>query len=94
MTTRQAGGIALVLLVISSFLTVVFRSIELLEERSSLTELRGLQDTAVREALTARRQFDALAAGVTRLAAAGDSSAQSILDELHKQGIALSAAKR
>ena len=94
MTTRQAGGIALVLIVISSFLTVGFRSIELLQERSSLSELHGLQDNSVREALTARRQFDALAAGVARLAADGDGSAQSVLDELRKQGITLSAAKR
>jgi hypothetical protein len=94
MTTRQAGGIALVLLVISAFMMVVFHSIELIEERSSLNELHGLQDNAVREALTLRRQFEALAAGVSGLAASGDSSAQAVLDELQKQGITLSAVKR
>jgi hypothetical protein len=94
MTTRQAGGIALVLIVISAFLAVVFRSVELIEERSSLSELRGLQDNPVREALTLRHQFETLAAGVTALAAGGDGNAQTVIDELHKQGITLSAVKR
>jgi hypothetical protein len=44
--------------------------------------------------LTLRRQFEALAAGVSGLAASGDSSAQAVLDELQKQGITLSAVKR
>jgi hypothetical protein len=94
MTTRQAGGIALVLVVISSFLTVVFRSVELVEERWSLVELRQLQDVPVRETLKARRQFDTLAAGVAELAAAGDSGAKAVVDEMRRQGVQLPAPKR
>jgi hypothetical protein len=94
MTTRQAGGIALVLVVLSVFLMGVFRTVELSEERSSLDELHALQDNSVREALQLRHQFEALAAGITGLAASGNSSAQTVVDELHKQGITLSPAKR
>jgi len=93
MTTRQAGGIALVLVVMSSFLMVVFRSIELVEERRSLTELRQLQDNPVRETLKLRRQFDALAAGVAELAAAGDIGAKAVVDEMRRQGVQLPAPK-
>ena len=93
MTTRQAGGIALVLVVISSFLMVAFRSIELVEERWSLAELRQLQDNPVREALKLRRQFDALAAGVVELAAAGDIGAKAVADEMRRQGVQLPAPK-
>jgi len=94
MTTRQAGGIALVLIVLSVFFSVLFHSVELIEERSSLNELHALQDNPVREALTLRHQFETLAAGVTALAAGGDGSAQTVIDELRKQGITLSAVKR
>ena len=87
MTTRQAGGIALVLLVLSALLTGTFRSIELVEERRRLTELRETQESAVRAAATVRRQFGTLAAGITALAAAGDDSAKTILDDMRRQGI-------
>lgn len=94
MTTRQAGGIALVLTVISVFLMVGFRTIELIEEHRSLVELRDLQNTLVAETLKLRRRFDALAAGVAELAAAGDGSAKAVADEMHREGIQLPAAKR
>jgi hypothetical protein len=94
MTTRQAGGIALVLLVISTFLTATFGSIQLIEERSSLNALRDLQDKPMREVAGLRRQFETLAAGVTGLAASGDSSAQTVIDELRKQGVTLTAIRR
>jgi signal transduction histidine kinase len=94
MTTRQAGGIALVLIVISVFLLVVFRSIELIEERASLFELRELQDNPVRETARVKLQFDALAGGVAELAASGDTGAKTVLDEMRRQGVQLPAAKR
>jgi hypothetical protein len=94
MTTRQAGGIALVLVVISSFLMVVFRSIELVEERASLIDLRELQENPVRETAKLKRQFDALAAGVAELAASGDGSAKNVVDEMRRQGVQLPAQKR
>ena len=94
MTTRQAGGIALVLTVISVFLMVVFHTIGLVEEGRSLTELRDLQNNLVAETLKLRRRFDALAAGVVELAAAGDGSAKAVIDEMRREGIPLPAAKR
>lgn len=94
MTTRQAGGIALVLLVISVFLTMVFRGIELVEERGSLYELRDMQENALRETVKLHHQFDALAAGVTALAADGDSNAQAVVEEMRREGVNLPAAKR
>ncbi len=93
MTTRQAGGIALVLVVMSMFLTVMFRSIELVQERRSLHAQRDLQDAAVRVAAEQRRRFAALAAGVAELAAAGDSSARAIVAEMQREGVALAAPK-
>jgi hypothetical protein len=94
MTTRQAGGIALVLIVLSVFLFAVFRTIELAQERGSLTRIHQLQEAPVREAAKLRHQVEALAAGVTALAAAGDGAAKQVVDEMRREGIVLPAAKR
>lgn len=93
MTTRQAGGIALVLLVLSTFLSVVLRGVELVEKRHSLAALHAQQDKPLREVANVHRQFDALAAGVVALAAAGDSDARAIIEQMHGQGVTLSAPK-
>jgi hypothetical protein len=93
MTTRQAGGIALVLIVISVFLMVIFSTIELIEERRSLAARHDLQDNPLRDAAKLQRQFEALGAGVTELAAAGDSSAKTIVDELRREGVILPEPK-
>lgn len=93
MTTRQAGGIALVLVVLSMFLSVVFRGIELLEERRNLAQLHDLQDGSIQQATRLRNQFNALASGVAQLAAAGDGGAKGIVEEMRRQGVVLKSAK-
>ncbi len=93
MTTRQAGGIALVLIVISVFLIVSFSTIELIEERRSLVERHDLQDNPLRETATLQRRFEALGAGVTELAAAGDSSAKTVVEEMRRDGVILPEPK-
>jgi hypothetical protein len=93
MTTRQAGGIALVLLVLSAFLTVAFRSIELVEERHNLYALHDLQDNSMRAAAKLQHQFEALAAGVEDLAAGGDGNAKTVIEEMRRRGVVLPARK-
>ncbi len=93
MTTRLAGGIALVLIVISVFLIAAFNTIELVEERHRLTARHDLQDNPLREAAKLQRQFDALGAGVTELAAAGNGSAKAIVDEMRREGVILPEPK-
>jgi len=93
MTTRQAGGIALVLIVVTVLLTMIFRTIELAQERQSLAQLHEVQENAVREAARLRRQFDALSAGVTQLAADGDAGAKAVVEEMRREGVTLAAPK-
>jgi len=93
MTTRQAGGIALVLTVITVFLMVAFNTIGLFQERRSLAARHDIQDSPLRETAKLQRQFEALGAGVTELAAAGDSSAKMIVDELRREGVILPEPK-
>ena len=94
MTTRQAGGIALVLIVISVFLMVVFDTIGLAEERRSLSGRRDLQENPLREAAKLQRQFEAIGTGLTELATAGNSSAKTIVDEMRREGVILPEPKR
>jgi len=93
MTTRQAGGIALVLTVLSVFLMVVFNTVGLIEERRSLSARRDLQDSPLHEAARLQRVFDALGAGLNELAAAGNSNAKTIVDELRHEGVILPEPK-
>lgn len=93
MTTRQAGGIALVLVVLSVFLATLFQTIEMLDERDSLSDLHNLQDNSVREAGDVRHRFDALASGLLKLDAAGDAGAHAVIEEMRRQGLNLQPRK-
>jgi hypothetical protein len=93
MTTRLAGGIALVLVVVSMLLLLVFQTIEVIHNRVNLAELRDQQEAPLQEAAKVKRQFDALTAGVAGLAADGDGSAKSVVEEMRREGVILPAAK-
>jgi hypothetical protein len=93
MTTRQAGGIALVLIVIATALMVVFQTIEMVEERSSLAQLYALQENALRQAMNQRHRFEALSSGLAELAAQGDEPARLVVEALRREGLVLPAKK-
>lgn len=93
MTTRQAGGIALVLLVVAAFLAAVFATIDIVEERARLSELRTQQDAPLREANALRHRVDVLASGLLALAAGGDAGARAVINEMHRQGISIEPHK-
>jgi Na+-transporting methylmalonyl-CoA/oxaloacetate decarboxylase gamma subunit len=94
MTTRLAGGIALVFVVVSMLLLVVFQTIEVIHNRVGLAELHDQQETPLQEAAKVKRQFEALAAGIAELANGGDASAKTVVEELRRDGVILPAAKR
>lgn len=94
MTTRLAGGIALVLVVLSMLLLVAFQTVEIVHNRVSLAETREAQEKSLQEAAKARHQFETLSAGVVELAAAGDPGAKTVIEELRRDGITLAPAKR
>jgi hypothetical protein len=94
MTTRLAGGIALVLVVMSLLLLVAFQTVAAIRARVGLAELRDSQETPLHEAAKTRRQLEALAAGVAELAAAGDAGAKTVIEEMRREGVTLPAPKR
>ena len=93
MTTRQAGGAALVLVVAALFLMALLRTIELTAERHSLYKLHDQQESALRQAAKVKSQFEALAHGVTTLSASGDAGARLVVEAMRRQGVNLAAAK-
>ena len=94
MTTRLAGNISLVLVVISMFLLVVFQTIEVVQARVNLTEMHDAQEAPLQEATKVRHQFEALSAGIGELAGEGNSNAKTVIDEMRREGITLPAPKR
>jgi hypothetical protein len=94
MTTRLAGGIALVLLVMSMLLLAAFQTVEAIQARIGLGELRDSQERPLQEASKTRRQLEALAAGVVELAAAGNAGAKAVIEEMRREGVTLPAPKR
>jgi len=89
MTTRLAGGVALVLVVLSMLLLVAFQTVEIVHNRVTLAETRALQEKPLQEAAKVRRQYDALAAGVAELAASGDAGAKTVIEEMRREGVTL-----
>ena len=94
MTTRLAGGVALVLLVVSMLLLVAFRTVEIVHNRINLADTREAQEKPLQEAAKLRHQFEALSAGVVELATAGDPGAKTVIEELRRDGITLGPAKK
>ena len=94
MTTRLAGGIALVLVILSMLLLVAFQTVELVHNRVNLADTREAQQKPLQEAEKVKRQFEALSAGVAELAGGGDAGAKAVIEELHHDGITLGPAKK
>ena len=94
MSTRLAGGIALILVVITLLLMAVFRTVETLDYRDALYARRAAQESAIAEGEKLRRQLEAIATQTEQLAADGDGTAKSVLDTLRRQGVVFTPPKR
>ena len=87
MTPRQAGGIALVLVVMSVFLIAVFQTVELVQNRRVLERERDRQQPVLEQTAKLRGQIESLASDVAGLADQGDAAAKTVLDTLRHQGV-------
>jgi cell division protein FtsB len=91
MTTREAGGIALVLVVLAILLAGAFRTVEIVQERHALQQRRAQQEKPLHETAQLRRRVEALAAGVAQLASQGDAAAKAVAEAMRRQGVVLHA---
>ena len=98
--SQQSGWAAsrlslpLLLVVVSLFVLMAFETAQAIYDRGALAELRRSQEPTVQEAISLRRQLEALAGRTAQLAAEGDESAKSIVDQMKRQGVTLAAPKQ
>jgi uncharacterized protein YoxC len=81
--------IPMCLLAVAWTLWAVFQMIMLFQESSNLKTLKANQEPTVQQATKLRAQLDSIAAETAKLAAKGNSGAQTIVDALKKRGITI-----
>jgi hypothetical protein len=102
MMTRRAPGnpgpgdwwLPIALIVVSFVVLLAFETSYAIHDRDALAEQNRLQEPAVQEAIKLRQKLETLAGKTAQLAADGDEGAKSIVDQMKRQGITLSAAKQ
>jgi hypothetical protein len=82
-----------ILVIVSLFVLMAFETGQAIHDRSALEELRRSQEVTVGEAVKLRRQLQTLAGKTAELAAAGDSGAKSVVEQMKRQGVTLSVPK-
>jgi hypothetical protein len=82
-----------ILVVLALFVLMAFETGQAFHDRSALAELRRSQEPTVQQAVKIRQQLQTLAGKTAELAAAGDAGAQSVVDQMKREGVTLSAPK-
>ena len=96
----SAGGfgtglpLPVALVIVSLFVLMAFETGQAVHDRGALQELRRAQEPTVQQAVKIRRQLQTLATRTAELAAAGDENAKNIVEQMKREGVTLSAAKK
>ncbi len=77
------------MLPLAFFLAVLFQSVQLWRERSSMSQIYQNQEQALPDVLKLRDQVNSLAGDVARLGQTGDAAAKQVVDDMARQGVAL-----
>ncbi len=89
----DSGGprieLAVAVLALAFFLAVLFQSVQLWRERSSMSQIYQNQEQALPDVLKLRDQVNSLAGDVAQLAQTGDAAAKQVVDDMARQGVAL-----
>jgi len=93
---RDWNGLSppVILVVVSLFVLMAFQTSQAIHDRRTLEELGRSQEATVQEAVKLRQQLQTLASKTAELAAAGDAGAKSVIDQMKRQGVTLSAPKK
>jgi hypothetical protein len=93
---RAAGGwwLPIILIVVSFFGLMTFEAGYAVHDRGALADQRRSQEPAVQESMKLRQQLETLAGKTAQLAAEGDESAKSVVEQMKRQGIALAPPKQ
>ncbi|MBI2352196.1 MAG: hypothetical protein HYV00_12110 [Deltaproteobacteria bacterium] len=89
---RRASSLPLILTVVSLFVWFGFQTVQLVLERSDLSQLKGNLEAAMQESQKTRVQLEALVIKTAELASQGNASAKTVVEELERKGIPIKAA--
>lgn len=89
---RRASSLPLILTVVSLLVWFGFQTVQLVIERSDLSQLKGNLEAAMRESQKVRAQLETLITKTAELANQGNASAKTVVEELEKRGIPIKAA--
>ena len=81
------------LIVVSFFALIAFETGYAIHDRQALAEQRQSQESVVQEAMKLRQQLETLASKTGQLAAEGDEAAKTVVEQMKRQGINITAPK-
>jgi hypothetical protein len=84
----------LILVVLTLFVLMAFETSQAIHDRGALAELSRSQEPTIKQAVKLRRQLQILAGKTAELAAAGDAGAESVVEQMKRQGVTLAAPKK
>ncbi len=93
---RERNGLPapLILVVVSLFVLMAFETGQAIHDRTALADLMRAQQPSMAQAAKLRQQLQTLASKTAALAASGDAGAQSVVDQMKRQGVTLSVPKK
>jgi hypothetical protein len=88
---REPWQVPLVLVAAAALLALVVTTLQLVDERRQLVQLRDAQAPQLQEANQFRDRLKAIGSETARLADGGDATAKKIVDTMKQQGVMLQA---
>lgn len=88
---REAWQLPLVLVAAAALVALIVMTLQLVDERNQLVQLREAQAPQLREAKQFRERLQAMGSETARLAHGGDATAKTIVDAMKEQGVTLEA---
>jgi len=90
---RQPWQIPLFLVTAALCVALAAETVQLVDERSRLADLRAAQVQPMQQAVKFREQLQALGSETARLADDGDAAAKQVVEALRQLGITLKAGE-
>jgi hypothetical protein len=84
----------LAILAVALTVALAAATVQLVDERARLTELREAQAPQVQQAAKFRDQLQSLGAETARLANGGDAAAKQVVETMRQQGVTLKAGEK
>ncbi|HUC10868.1 MAG TPA: hypothetical protein VL985_10655 [Stellaceae bacterium] len=95
-SSRGSEGLSLPLLLVIAalFVLMAFETGQAIHDHSALDDVIRAQQPSVEQATKLRQQLQNLAGKTAELAAAGDTGAKSVVDQMKAQGVTLAVPKK